>query len=302
MTKAGANEVREQRIDPHEWGGAIADVAGPQIVVGGPGTGKSEFLVRRALWLLDELGVDPRELLVLSFGRRGVADLRQRIRRDLPRTIGELDVATFHSFAWRLLEAHGPAIGWSSVPQILTGPEQTAVIRELLSTEDPAAWSPGIRPLLDTTTFVAEVTDFVLRVHEQLIDDHALGELARDRNDWRGLPAFLARYRRMLQERRRIDYGLLITEAVRLLQTDPALDPGIRFVLVDEYQDTTASQVELLRGLAGAPGNVTAAAADIDFNRDMVRQKRATPSARPERADRRQGKQGCVYRDNRSMG
>ncbi len=260
MTRAGAQQVRERRIDPHEWADAVADVAGPQIVVGGPGTGKSEFLVRRALWLLDEVGVDPRELLVLSFGRRGVADLRQRIRRDLPRTIGELDVATFHSFAWRLLEAHGTAIGWSSVPQILTGPEQTAVIRELLSSEDPAAWSPGIRPLLGTTTFVAEVTDFVLRVHEQLIDDEALTQLGRNRNDWRGLPAFLARYRRELQERLRIDYGLLITEAVRLLRSNPSLDLGIHYVLVDEYQDTTASQVELLRGLVDVNGNVTAAA------------------------------------------
>ena len=57
---------------------------GRQIVVGGPGTGKTEFLVRRVLFLIEELGVPAPELLVLGFGRRGTADLQQRIRPDCP--------------------------------------------------------------------------------------------------------------------------------------------------------------------------------------------------------------------------
>ncbi len=252
--------MTEQRIDPNDWDQALATVEGPQIVVGGPGTGKSEFLVRRALHLLDTLDTDPTRVLVLSFGRRGVADLRRRIRSALPRTVGALDVATFHSYAWRLIEAHGHEIGWSEVPQILTGPEQTAVVRELLADEDPGRWSPGMRPLLASPTFVAEVTDYVLRVHEQLIDDTALTGLASGRNDWKGLPEFVTRYREELRSRRRIDYGLLITEAARLLDEATEIDLDVRYVLVDEYQDTTASQVALLTALSRRHANVTAAA------------------------------------------
>ncbi len=260
MVSTAPVPIVEERVDPGDWRPPIAAVAGPRIVVGGPGTGKSEFLVRRALYLLDELATPPAELLVLSFGRRGVADLEARIRSALPRTIGALDIATFHSFALRLLEAHGARIGWTTAPQILTGPEQAAMVRALLASEDPSAWSPGIRPLLATTTFATEVTDFLLRIHEQLIDDDTLESHAETRNDWKGLPAFVKRYHAELQAADRVDYGLLVAEAVRLLGTHPELDLGIRFVLVDEYQDTTASQVALLRALAAQHGNITAAA------------------------------------------
>ncbi|NIR34805.1 MAG: UvrD-helicase domain-containing protein, partial [Actinobacteria bacterium] len=60
-----------------------ADVAGPQIVVGGPGTGKTEFLVRRAVHLVTRENVAPDRILVLSFGRRGVAGVSDRIRERL---------------------------------------------------------------------------------------------------------------------------------------------------------------------------------------------------------------------------
>ena len=70
----------EHRIDPDDWAEAVAKTEGPQLIVGGPGTGKTEFLVRRALSLLESAGVDPEEILLLSFSRRGVADLKTRVQ------------------------------------------------------------------------------------------------------------------------------------------------------------------------------------------------------------------------------
>ena len=139
-------------------------------------------------------------------------------------------------------------------PQILTGPEQTALVRRLLADEDPSAWSVAMRPLLSTRTFAGEVTDFLLRAGEQL---HDAGDVAAmDRDEWRGLPGFMERYRRRLIADGRIDYGMVLAEAVAILADHP-LNP--RYVLVDEYQDTTIAQVALLRVLA-ANGNITAAA------------------------------------------
>ena len=252
--------VTEERLGPKDWKSAVESAEGPRIVVGGPGTGKSEFLVRRTLHLLNSLEIPPTEILVLSFGRRGVADLRDRIRSKVPRTIGALDITTFHSYASRLLEAHGAKIGMPHVPTILTGPEQSAVVRELLSSENAHDWAPAIRPLLATSTFAGEVTDYLLRIHEQLIDDDSFAEIASRRDDWRGLPAFAIRYRKELQTRDRIDYGLLIAEAERLLRQFNGLELGIRFILVDEYQDMTTSQVAMLKALAKPHKNITAAA------------------------------------------
>ncbi len=247
------------RVDPEGWAAAVADVAGPQIVVGGPGTGKSEFLVRRLVHLLEARDVDPARTLVLSFGRRGVADLAMRVRSSLSRTVGRLDIATFHSYALRLVEAAGVERGRHRPPQILTGPEQTALVRELLAGEDPTSWSPAVRPLLSTRTFAAEVTDFILRVNEQLIDDAALGQRASRRQDWRGLAGFIARYRRELERRDRIDYGHILVEAVRILDEGARPAPAPEYVLVDEYQDTTAAQAALLERLVEPGCNLTVA-------------------------------------------
>lgn len=246
----------EFRIDPGEWAAALAGFDGPQIVVGGPGTGKTEFLVRRTVALLESESVPTSSILLLSFGRRGVADLRHRIRMSVG-SLGDLDVATFHSYAIRMLEAFGDSAGWSPATQVLTGPEQQALVAELLRTEDPAAWSAAFRGILTSHTFAEELTDFVLRAAEQLLTPAEIA--ARERDDWKGIPEFLARYDAELVARQRIDYGTLLREAVRLVESGAVVDRP-SYVLVDEYQDTTLAQARLLAALVDPANNLTVAA------------------------------------------
>ncbi len=246
-------------IAPGDWPQAVAATRGPQLVVGGPGTGKTEFLVRRAIHLLTTEAVDPSAITVLGFSRRGVAEVRSRIRASVPGTIGQLDIATFHSYAARLLEHHASAAGWAENPQILTGPEQVALVHDLLLQEDPARWSPAFAQLLGTQTFAGEVTDFVLRAAEQMRTPQTVADM--ERADWRGLPEFLRTYARVLRESGRIDYGTLIATAVRLLERDSvATGSAESYVLVDEYQDTTTAQVRLLQALQRRGSHILAAA------------------------------------------
>lgn len=254
----------ENRIAPSDWPDAVADPAGPQLVVGGPGTGKTEFLVRRAVWLLQHGGVAPEELLLLSFSRRGVADLKSRVERQLRSSFTAIPASTFHSLASRLLESHAASVlGWQTPPTLLTGPEQVALIHELLESEDPSRWPIPFRGLLQTLSFAKEVTDFLLRCQEQLIDTDRLADLAADRADWKGLPEFLTRYTNTLSERHRLDYGTLLTKAVGILD-DPhvraAVGSQYHYVLTDEYQDTTAAQVNLLQRIYDIHRNLTVAA------------------------------------------
>src|SRR5690606_38503787 len=121
--------------------------------------------------------------------------------------------------------------------------------------EEPTEWPLTFRPLLTSSTLAAEVADFVMRCHERLIDPLRLGEMARERADWRALPAFLDRYRAALREAGKIDYGLLVAEAVEILSST---DPGFSHVIVDEYQDTSPPQARLAR-LPARSGNLTVA-------------------------------------------
>ncbi len=254
----------EHRIDPADWAEAIANTEGPQLIVGGPGTGKTEFLVRRALSLLESAGVDPEEILLLSFSRRGVADLKTRVQNGLTRSYTAVPASTFHSLASRLLESHAErAFNWTTMPSLLTGPEQVALVHELLAAEDTDAWPLPFRSLLSTNSFAREVTDFFLRCQEQLIDGAQLQDLAEARSDWKGLPELLIRYEETLRLRQRIDYGTLIGRAVSSLEHPDvarAVGAQYRYLLVDEYQDTTNAQVRLLQGMCSSHRNLTVAA------------------------------------------
>ncbi len=254
----------EHRINPDEWDEAVAHADGPQLIVGGPGTGKTEFLVRRALWLLEEAEIDPEEVLLLSFSRRGVADLKGRVQLGLTRSYTAVPASTFHSLASRLLERHAEqALDWTTMPSLLTGPEQVALVHELLASEDVERWPLPFRSLLITNSFAREVTDFLLRCQEQLIDGSQLADLAKQRSDWRGLPELLDRYEQTLKERGRIDYGTLLGRAVTVLEHPDvarAVGAQYRYLLVDEYQDTTNAQVRLLRAIYATHRNLTVAA------------------------------------------
>ncbi|HSG78892.1 MAG TPA: ATP-dependent helicase, partial [Acidimicrobiia bacterium] len=253
----------ETRIDPAEWPAVVADTEGPQLIVAGPGAGKTEFLVRRAAHLVDASGLRPDEILVLSFSRRTVADLRRRLGRALARSVAGIPASTFHSLAMRLVEAHAPdVLGWTHLPTLLTGPEQVALVADLLADEEPAAWPLAFRGLLGSPAFATEVTDFVLRCREHLIDPDELARRSRDRDDWDGLAAFLDRYGDALRDRGRIDYGSLQAAAVDVLAdagVATAVADRFRYVLVDEYQDTTVAQAALLKALTARDRHLTVA-------------------------------------------
>ncbi|MFP3913958.1 MAG: ATP-dependent helicase [Actinomycetota bacterium] len=253
-----AREVTPQLLaDDRDWDAAVSSTEGMQLVLAGPGTGKTQFLARRAAHLLSRTG-DSHSLVVLTFSRRAAAELEQRITDLLPSPVSGSSASTFHSFAHRLVETHRHRQGLP-MPVLLTGPEQVRLVSRLLESEDPGAWPAGFRPLLDSATFVGEVADFVMRCHERLIGPEELSGLAESRADWRALPSFLDRYRRHLRQEGKLDYGALVAEAVEAARS-PELVAGIRHVVVDEYQDTSPAQAVLAELLSAAGGNLCVAA------------------------------------------
>ncbi len=236
------------RIGPDDWESVIVEVDGPQLVVAGPGTGKTEFLVRRAHHLIESGSAVAAEVLILAFSRRSAGEIAERATS--PLTSASPVATTFHSFAHRLLEAHGGEVfGWHEIPTLLTGPEQISLVSELLAEEDPSSWPALYRPLLRSQTLSEEVGDFLLRCRERLLSSDDIRQRASERPQWRALPDFMDRYDSELRARRRVDYGALLAMAVEALER-PEIAEAVatqhRYVLVDEYQDTTPAQARLL--------------------------------------------------------
>lgn len=249
--------MEQTRLEPDDWPEALADITGRQVIVAGPGTGKTEFLVRRVGHILASGAARPRQVVVVSFSRRATARLKERIEKTAGETGVPVDVATFHSLALRLIEA---ATGGDR-PIPLTTPEQVGLVRQILATESPDDWPLIYRGILTSQAFSAEVADFLLRCSERLLSPEDVAVRAAARADWRGLPGLYARYLERLREQARTDYGVLLSQAVDLLETDAGRDlvADFGYVLVDEFQDTSPAQAEMAELLAGAHGNLTVA-------------------------------------------
>ncbi len=247
-TPARTTTPTEHRIGPQAWDQALLPSGKPRIVVGGPGTGKTEFLVRTVVRAGRDRDVAPERILVLGFSRRGVDDFRSRLVGQLGTTAHRVTMATSHSLAMRLVEANASLLGWDGPPRLLTSAEQERLVRELLADEDPMAWPVGFRSFLSSEAMAAEVTDFILRAREQMVDAESIARSGRA--DWRQLPKFLDTYEHALRTSGRIDYGFLLAEALRLATIDPDALAAFDVVVADEYQDTAPIQAALLMACA----------------------------------------------------
>ncbi|MDE0131218.1 MAG: ATP-dependent DNA helicase [bacterium] len=255
---------RGHRISPGDWPGLIARAEGTQLIIGGPGTGKTELLARRAAHLINSGIALSDGVLALTFSRETASDLRGRITSGARRSFGELSVGTFHAFARALVEEHCQMLlGSARPPMVLTTPEQIQFVRETLDEESPEDWPLLYRRMLKTRTLAEELADFMLRCGERRVTPEGLAAQARAKPAWAALPGFYQRYLERLRREGKTDYtGLLLLTNRALGATDIGKSTAVRFpfVLADELQEATVVQTEILRKLVANGCHLTAVA------------------------------------------
>ncbi|MBO2455145.1 ATP-dependent helicase [Actinomadura barringtoniae] len=238
----------------------VAHGSGPMLVLAGPGTGKTTTIVEAVVDRIENRGVDPERVLVLTFSRKAAGELRERITGRLRRTTRSPLALTFHSYAYALLRRDA-VLNEEPPPRLLSGPEQLLEVRRLLEGEraDGARdWPPRLHETLATRGFAEELRDFYLRAAERGFGPEDLAGLGRvrGRDDWTAIGRFMERYvdRFALDPVPTYDYAELIQIAAGLLSDEEVRireASAYDVVFVDEYQDTDPAQEELLRRLAG---------------------------------------------------
>ncbi|WBB63256.1 UvrD-helicase domain-containing protein [Streptomyces sp. WMMC500] len=245
---------------------------GPLLVLAGPGTGKTTTLVEAVTERIRR-GADPERILVLTFSRKAAVELRDRMAARLDGAPAP-QASTFHSYCYALVRAHQDAEMFVEPLRLLSGPEQDVVVRELLAGHDAdggrarVSWPAELRACLTTRGFADEVRAVLARSRELGLGAAALDRFAAaaGRPDWGAAGEFLAEYLDVLDMQGVLDYAELVHRAVLLAETERvAADLAGRYdaVFVDEYQDTDAAQVRLLRALAGG-GRTLVAFGDPD--------------------------------------
>ena len=234
-------------------------------VVAGPGSGKTTCIAARAANLILTGRVDLHELVLCTFTQQAAREMRRKFTATVRRVGYAGDpspvvISTMHSLCHRLLTRYGQAIGLQPGYRLLNAAEQLDLMEvnyDLIFGPDHAVLAHGNDRWSDPRQASDEARRYFDRISDDLID---LNKLITS-----GLPFQAAlgrcylRYTRLLWERKMVDFAHLQTWALALLENQQvcaAVSAGVRHLLVDEYQDTSFAQEQLLLRLASTHGNI----------------------------------------------
>ena len=233
---------------------------GPLLLLAGPGTGKTTTLVESVVDRIERRGLAPEQVLVLTFSRKAAGELRTRIAARLGRTTSGSLAYTFHAFCYALVRRFSDPVLYRHPPTLLSAPEHDVRLRELVDGTrregNRVDWPVGLRPALGTRGLATELRALAARTRALGLDPADLEALGREhgRADWVAGGQFLAESLEVLDQQHLVDYAEIVHRA-GIIAADPAhqatLRRELRYVVVDEYQDTDPAQVRLLHALAG---------------------------------------------------
>jgi DNA helicase-2/ATP-dependent DNA helicase PcrA len=243
-----AGELNEQQY------AAVTAPPGPLLVIAGAGSGKTRTLTYRVAYLLEN-GINPRNILLLTFTNKAARQMLDRVANLLPTDASGLWGGTFHSIGNRMLRRHGRALGYTSGFTIMDREDQKDLLNSVVASSgiDPKEIRfPKGEVLADIFSFVvnterpieellAEKFPYFLPLLEQIKDVHA-------------------RYERRKKSTNSLDFDDLLEKTLRMLKEHEEIAAFYRrqfqFILVDEYQDTNKIQADFIDLLAAEHQNV----------------------------------------------
>jgi len=270
-----------------EQAAVIAAPVKPLLVVAGAGSGKTETMAARVLWLVANGHVLPEQVLGLTFTRKAAGELAHRVRvrlGQLQRHVGELDgeptISTYHSFGARIVTEHGLRCGFEPAARLLTEASCWQIADEVVRKYDgdmshvEAAPSTVANAVLALAGEMAEhliepdeLAAWTGRFHAAIAEKpgkpmaEVVKLLAKQRARLQLLPLVRGYQQRKLAMEA-MDFGDQMSRAARVARDHPEVGAAerdrFRVVLLDEYQDTSHAQVVLLRSLFGDGHPVTA--------------------------------------------
>ncbi len=259
--------------------GAAPDASG--VVIGAPGTGKTDALVARVAALLGTRGLVPEQVLVLTSSRQAATALRDAIGVRIQQATPGPMARSLASFAFQVVRGAMVRAG-QEPPALLTGADQDRIIADLLAGHaadeaegEPSVWPDALSASVRASKgFRSELRTFLAECTELGVDAIELASF--DDEIWRAVGSFAAEYREVLSGMRSAhrDIPDLVSEAAALLRTAPVGDLGplaaLRVVLIDDAQELTRGGVELVRALR-ARGIAVLAFGDPDISSGAFR-------------------------------
>jgi len=229
---------------------AIQHLDTPLLVLAGAGSGKTRVITHKIAWLIQEAGYKPHHIAAVTFTNKAAREMKTRVSKLLSgKDSRGLTVSTFHTLGLTLLRRESQALGYKASLSILDAQDCVTLLRELHDKNHPPD-----KATLETLQYT------ISHWKNALISPEHAQNIAE--NDTMAQQARLyARYQTQLKAYNAVDFDDLIKMPVELFQAEPAIlhrwQARLRYLLIDEYQDTNTSQYQLVKLLAGHGGALT---------------------------------------------
>jgi ATP-dependent DNA helicase Rep len=230
---------------------AVRHLDGPCLVLAGAGSGKTRVITRKIAYLIEECGFAPHNIAAVTFTNKAAREMKQRAGELLKgKNIKGLQVSTFHTLGLNIIRQELGVLGYKAGFSIFDSQDSAALIKELLR-----------RDFGDDGGVIDQLRWQISRWKSALITPAEAPAAAGDDATLHAAAALYERYQHALKAYNAVDFDDLILQPARLFQEHPEIrekwQNKIRYLLVDEYQDTNASQYQLIRQLVGVRGALT---------------------------------------------
>ena len=229
---------------------AVHHVQGPCLVLAGAGSGKTRVITHKIGHLI-QLGLEPERIAAITFTNKAAAEMRERAKKLVGRDAQKVVICTFHALGVRLLRQNGEAMGLKKNFSILDTDDVTSILKDAGGTTDAAT---------------ARQWQWAISLWKNQGLNAAMAEAQASNDNERITARIMARYEERLSAYQSVDFDDLIGLPLKLLQQHEevrlAWQQQMGHVLVDEYQDTNATQYEVLKLLVGERARFTAVGDD----------------------------------------
>lgn len=229
---------------------AVMHTQGPLLLLAGAGSGKTRVLTHRAAYLIDEEGVDPWNILAITFTNKAAGEMRERVNQIIGDGADRIWVSTFHSTCVRILRRYIDRLGYDTNFTIYDTDDQRGIMKEVCKKLQIDTKQLKERTILGAISSAKDELIDPLQYEKQNGFDYNGSRIAKAYRE----------YQATLKKNNALDFDDLIVKTVELFRADAqVLDSyqnRFRYIMVDEYQDTNTAQFELIRLLAGKYRNL----------------------------------------------
>lgn len=225
---------------------AVYHTEGPVLILAGAGSGKTRVLTHRTAYLIEECGVNPYNIMAITFTNKAAGEMRERIDKLVGYGSESIWVSTFHSTCVRILRRHIDRIGFDTNFTIYDSDDQKTLMKDICKRLNVDTKIYKEKSLLAA---ISHAKDELISPEEYATRAAASGDYAKKKQ-----AEIYREYQEALRKNNALDFDDLIVKTVELFRVDAQVldyyQERFRYIMVDEYQDTNTVQFELVSTLA----------------------------------------------------